>query len=236
MSSSLNNETFDGTYQDKLVKRLKREDRNVRRSIIGHIRDEFVDYTKRMGGEHTDFMHKIIGNRSVAHVIILEQKIKGTGQGRFNYLWYEKLAIDYDGRDPANKIAIISERSFSSSPFHYGFRHQARDGIIHLEPDLLGLQRMETTILPDNNYRVPTYADPFSRRLAHSAFIPEPQYGISTTEMFAAAPKLYEILGILASLGPETANLPHSMPEKFEDRLWMLRRLDNAADVRVELA
>ena len=246
MSAGLNDETFDGTYQDKLVKRLRREARTERRDIIGLIREEFGAYRQRMGGEHMDFMHRVIGKNSLSTIVIMERFVEGSGQGKFSSIWFERLAIDDDGRQPPNKVIKLTERSFSSSPYHNGFRHEQRDGMIHIDPDLFGTQIMSTATLPSEYYHEPVAfdllrgkrrlaairptTDPFKSRLNYYGFVPQAHVGISDLEMFSAPPALYEVAGILMSLGPDSLATQEEVSGTFEDRLWQLRRIENAQE------
>lgn len=221
MSAELAPGIIGPVYKDRYVKRLMSEERVKRRRTLGTIREQFDMHHDRFPSDSRMVMHKLVGERSVAHAVVMSRKVEGSGSGRFDYLWYERLVLGDDGRDPANPVVRFMQRSFSVARHHNGFRHEQHDGILHVSPELFGLQTATHSELPNAKLPKKSLLASPEDQLQRMAFIPGISIGLADTEIMTAPAKLHELLGILISL-EHTEPDPEPMRETLEARAMLL--------------
>lgn len=205
MASGLNNETFDGYYQDHLVKRLLAEDRQERHECFDEVRDAFADYRRRVASalDGPDYFHQALTGTGIVNGVVLLQNLSGSGVGQYDYLWVEKTEL-------GDQAITTTQLSMSVARHRHAYRRETITTKEYVVPPSEGLRISTRTQAPRTNYVPGNRRAEFASRLRHLGFAPEMHWHPLPGEQFEVKEHLLGAVALLQDMDMDSVQLAAS--------------------------
>lgn len=202
MSLGLNHETFDGYYQDHLVKRLLAEERRERQECFDEVRGAFTDYRRRVASviDGPDYFHQVLAGTGIINGVVLLQNLVGSHVGPYDYLWLESVELE-------GEALITVQESIAVARHHNAYRRETVTTKEYVSPPHEGFRLITSTKAPRSNYAPDNRREEFASNLRYLGFAPEIHWNPLPGEQFEVKEHLLGAATILNDMDMDTVRL-----------------------------